>query len=164
MASPPVLSSHFSFIPHKSYHRRSLSVPSSSISNHTLLKPNENSLFFSKNPSRAVLISRKFVACTSIRDTDATDSSLVGEDSAEFYFGQQKMSSWVYFTAILGVVLFVLNVAWIDNSTGYGKAFIEAVSGLSDSHEVISFSFHLWKVYESSFIVLIYKSLYLIDI
>lgn len=31
----------------------------------------------------------------------------------------------------------MLDVAWLDNSTGYGKAFIDAVSGLSDSHEVV---------------------------
>jgi hypothetical protein len=37
---------------------------------------------------------------------------------------------------ILGVVLFVLDVAWIDNSTGFGKDFISAVSSLSESPEV----------------------------
>lgn len=61
----------------------------------------------------------------------------MGEDSAVFELGKQKVSSWIYFTAILGVVLYVLNVAWIDNSTGYGKAFIDAVSTLSDSSEVV---------------------------
>lgn len=41
---------------------------------------------------------------------------------------------------ILGVVLFVLNVVWIDNSAGgVGKAFLDAVSGISDSHEVLFF-------------------------
>ena len=60
----------------------------------------------------------------------------MGEDSAAFELEKQKISSWIYFTAILGTVLFVLNVAWIDNSTGFGKAFVEAVSGVSDSHEV----------------------------
>ncbi|KAH7521479.1 hypothetical protein FEM48_Zijuj07G0038000 [Ziziphus jujuba var. spinosa] len=34
------------------------------------------------------------------------------------------------------VVLYVLELVWIDNSTGFGKAFINVVSGLSDSHEV----------------------------
>ncbi|XP_057758170.1 15-cis-zeta-carotene isomerase, chloroplastic [Arachis stenosperma] len=80
------------------------------------------------------------VVRTSIRDADAEteqDSSLVGEDSAAFELGQQKLSSWVYFSVILGTVLFVLNVAWIDDSTGFGKAFVDAVSRVSDSHEVV---------------------------
>jgi hypothetical protein len=51
---------------------------------------------------------------------------------------KQKISSWIYFTAILGVVLFILNVVWINNETGFGKAFVDAVSSLSDSHEVLS--------------------------
>jgi zeta-carotene isomerase len=50
---------------------------------------------------------------------------------------KQKISSWIYFTAILGVVLFILNVVWINNETGFGKAFVDAVSSLSDSHEVM---------------------------
>jgi len=89
----------------------------------------------SKSPTHA----RHFVVRTSIKETESdTDKDLgfVGEDSAVFELGKQKISSWIYFTAILGVVLYVLNVAWIDNSTGYGKAFIDAVSSLSDSHEV----------------------------
>lgn len=67
---------------------------------------------------------------------DDKDEILVGEDSAEFQLSKQKISSWVYFTGILGVVLYVLNVIWIDNSTGFGKSFIDAVSTISDSHEV----------------------------
>ncbi|KAL8026662.1 hypothetical protein ABFX02_14G043000 [Erythranthe guttata] len=63
-------------------------------------------------------------------------SVTVGEDSAEFVLSEQKISSWLYFTAILGVVLYILNVAWIDNSTGFGKVFIDAVSTISDSPEV----------------------------
>ncbi|GLT69410.1 hypothetical protein SLA2020_415650, partial [Shorea laevis] len=63
---------------------------------------------------------------------------LVGEDSAAFELGEQKIISWVYFSLVLGVVLFLLDLAWIDNSTGLGKAFIDALSELSDSHEVNS--------------------------
>nr|ALE33747.1 15-cis-zeta-carotene isomerase [Erythranthe lewisii] len=63
-------------------------------------------------------------------------SVMVGEDSAEFVLSKQKISSWVYFTGILGVVLYILNVAWIDNSTGFGKVFVDAVSTVSDSPEV----------------------------
>ncbi|KAF4378435.1 hypothetical protein CsatB_026482 [Cannabis sativa] len=70
-------------------------------------------------------------------EPDGEDPPLVGEDSAVFELAKQKLSSWVYFAGILGTVLFVLDVAWLDNSTGYGKAFIDAVSGLSDSHEVV---------------------------
>ncbi|XP_059285445.1 15-cis-zeta-carotene isomerase, chloroplastic-like isoform X2 [Lycium ferocissimum] len=68
--------------------------------------------------------------------TDEKDEILVGEDSAEFELSKQKISSWVYFLGILGVVLYALNVIWIDNSTGFGKSFIDAVSTISDSHEV----------------------------
>ena len=75
-------------------------------------------------------------AGSSIGNADGDDPPLVGEDSAAFDLAKQKISSWVYFAGILGTVLFVLDVAWLDNSTGYGKAFIDAVSGLSDSHEV----------------------------
>lgn len=62
----------------------------------------------------------------------------MGEDSAAFELGEQKIISWVYFSLVLGVVLFLLDLAWIDNSTGLGKAFIDALSELSDSHEVNS--------------------------
>ncbi|TKY47785.1 15-cis-zeta-carotene isomerase [Spatholobus suberectus] len=94
--------------------------------------------------SKALIYPRKYVARTSIRESESESESesekelgLVGEDSAAFELGEQKISSWIYFTAILGVVLYVLNVAWIDNSTGFGKAFVDAVSTLSDSHEVV---------------------------
>ncbi|XP_051118235.1 15-cis-zeta-carotene isomerase, chloroplastic-like isoform X3 [Andrographis paniculata] len=53
----------------------------------------------------------------------------VGEDSAEFVLSEQRISSWLYFGGILGVVLGVLNVAWIDNSTGFGHVYVDALSG-----------------------------------
>ncbi|KAE9452865.1 hypothetical protein C3L33_15231, partial [Rhododendron williamsianum] len=62
-----------------------------------------------------------------------------GEDSAEFDLGKQKITSWIYFTGVLGVVLFVLDVVWIDNSTGFGKAFVDSVYSVSGSHEVAMF-------------------------
>ncbi|MCD9640611.1 hypothetical protein HAX54_026017 [Datura stramonium] len=75
--------------------------------------------------------------------TEEEDEILVGEDSAEFELSKQKISSWVYFTGILGVVLYALNVIWIDNSTGFGKSFIDAVSSISDSHEIVMLSLTL---------------------
>ncbi|WVZ06922.1 hypothetical protein V8G54_020268 [Vigna mungo] len=90
--------------------------------------------------SKSPIYGRHFVLRTSIKQSESeneTELGLVGEDSAVFQLGEQKISSWIYFSAILGVVLYVLNVAWIDNSSGYGKAFIDAVSTLSDSHEVV---------------------------
>ncbi|XP_015165262.1 15-cis-zeta-carotene isomerase, chloroplastic isoform X2 [Solanum tuberosum] len=76
--------------------------------------------------------------------TDEKDEILVvGEDSAEFELSKQKISSWVYFTGILGVVLYVLNVVWIDNSTGFGKSFIDSVSSISDSPEIVMLSLTL---------------------
>lgn len=94
--------------------------------------PQANSLFFpSTNPRKRPLIP------LALGNQAEETEFLVGEDSAEFDLSKQKISSWIYFTAILGIVLFVLNVAWIDNSTGFGKAFIDAVSSVSDSHEVV---------------------------
>lgn len=61
---------------------------------------------------------------------------LIGEKSAEFDLDKQKITSWVYFAVVLGVVLFVLDLIWIDNSTGFGKDFVDAVGSLSQSHEV----------------------------
>lgn len=69
-------------------------------------------------------------------DTGVSKDVLVGEDSANFELAKQKISSWIYFTGVLGVVLFILDVAWLDNSTGFGKVFIDSVSGVSDSPEV----------------------------
>eukprot|EP01018_Ginkgo_biloba_P035595 Gb_24507 [translate_table: standard] len=70
--------------------------------------------------------------------TDPDDElELVGEDAAVFDISTQKVSSWVYFSVILGVVTAVLYVAWIDTSTGYGGAFVDAISSLSTNHEVV---------------------------
>ncbi|KAJ8755261.1 hypothetical protein K2173_019059 [Erythroxylum novogranatense] len=105
----------------------------------TIPGPRKGSNFKSLKPTH--VLSRKVLTRTAIRDADSTDSNsdkqFVGEDSAVFDLGDQKLSSWIYFSVILGVVLFVLNVVWIDNSTGYGKEFIQAVSALSDSPEVV---------------------------
>ncbi|KAK6914390.1 NnrU domain [Dillenia turbinata] len=68
---------------------------------------------------------------------DADGAAVVGEDSALFNLREQKLSSWIYFGGILGLVLFVLDVVWIDPSTGYGKPFIDAIETLSDSPEVV---------------------------
>ncbi|KAI3853584.1 hypothetical protein MKW98_025101 [Papaver atlanticum] len=69
---------------------------------------------------------------------------VLGEDSAFFDLGEQKIISWVYFTEILGVVLFALDVIWIDSSNGFGlgKAFVDSVSKVSESHEV--YFINLW--------------------
>lgn len=96
-----------------------------------------------------------FSAGASIGDSDtggstsvSDDDGLVGEDAAVFDLSKQKLTSWAYFTVILGVVLFVLNVVWIDNSgVGFGKAFVDAVSELSDSHEVPFYYFDFFKLF-----------------
>ncbi|KAG1331501.1 15-cis-zeta-carotene isomerase, chloroplastic [Cocos nucifera] len=94
------------------------------------------------NPSNFLrFVGRARARCTSIGESEAKDAASdeapIGEDSAVFELGKQKISSWVYFTGILGVVLFALNVLWIDPSTGFGTGFVNAVSELTDSHEVI---------------------------
>ncbi|GFS45834.1 15-cis-zeta-carotene isomerase [Actinidia rufa] len=81
------------------------------------------------------------VGASEIGETDEEEvvaGAVVGEDSADFDLGKQKISSWIYFCGVLGIVLFVLDVAWIDNSTGFGKPFIDAVSTLSASHEEVA--------------------------
>lgn len=94
-------------------------------------------------PSNPKLLAR----ASSEEHAELTDSSLVGEESATFEIKDQKLSSWFYFTLILGVVLFVLNVIWIDDSTGFGKAFVDSISGISDSHEVILFFLFFFFLY-----------------
>ncbi|KAI3746994.1 hypothetical protein L6452_09436 [Arctium lappa] len=89
-------------------------------------------------PSNCLRKSRRvFVAGES--DTSVSKDVLVGEDSANFDLAKQKITSWIYFTGVLGVVLFILDVAWLDNSTGFGKVFIDSVSSVSDSPEVAMF-------------------------
>ncbi|KAI4377750.1 hypothetical protein MLD38_015328 [Melastoma candidum] len=101
------------------------------------------------------LPSSSFSARTSVRDDrsapETTNSSppssghslepsSVGEDSARFELGEQSVASWAYFAGILGTVLFVLNVTWINDGTngfGLGRAFLDLVSSVSDSPEVV---------------------------
>ncbi|KAL3507163.1 hypothetical protein ACH5RR_032545 [Cinchona calisaya] len=101
---------------------------------------NPSKTAFSNTPSTHLLLSpgnwRPLISLA-VGNKSEEAEFLVGEDSAEFDLSKQKISSWIYFTGILGTVLIVLNVAWIDNSTGFGKDFISAVSSISDSHEVV---------------------------
>ncbi|XP_065861565.1 15-cis-zeta-carotene isomerase, chloroplastic [Euphorbia lathyris] len=132
MASSLVLSNPL----HRYPNRGTQSLWASSIPN--VRKP----IKFLKPTSISIPFSRIFCTRSSIKDADKTSSSVsekavVGEDSAAFELGKQKISSWIYFTFILGVVLYVLDVAWIDNSTGFGKLFIQAVSTISESHEAV---------------------------
>ncbi|CAM6106693.1 unnamed protein product [Calypogeia fissa] len=64
-------------------------------------------------------------------------NGLVGEDAAVFNVEEQQTSSWVYFSLVLGVVLAILYVTWLDPNTGYGGAFINALTSLNSSHEVV---------------------------
>ncbi|XP_010475961.1 PREDICTED: 15-cis-zeta-carotene isomerase, chloroplastic [Camelina sativa] len=86
---------------------------------------------------------RKILVRSTLREdqpvaSDAAENPtlLIGEDSAAFELGKQRIVSWVYFGVVLGVVLFILNLIWIDNSTGFGKSYIDAVSNISGSPEV----------------------------
>ncbi|XP_051227993.1 15-cis-zeta-carotene isomerase, chloroplastic [Lolium perenne] len=69
--------------------------------------------------------------------SDGEGEGLVGEDSAVFRLGDQRVLSWAYFSGILAVVLYALNVLWIDPNTGFGTSFLDAVGSISDSHEVV---------------------------
>ncbi|KAK2389237.1 15-cis-zeta-carotene isomerase [Trifolium repens] len=129
MATSVILSTSFS--PTPTYYP-SLSSSSSSSSSISFSKLKLNSQCWNSKP--LLSLSRRFVAHSSIKEKE---SSIIGEDSAVFDLKEQKISSWIYFTVILGVVLFILNVVWINNQTGFGKPFVDAVSSLSDSHEVV---------------------------
>lgn len=91
-------------------------------------------LSFNSNPAKQKIV---LVRSRTEKGSGTDLATLEGEDSAAFDLKNQKLTSWVYFSVILGVVLFLLQLLWIDNSTGYGKAFIDSVSSLSDSHEVV---------------------------
>ncbi|XP_058787130.1 15-cis-zeta-carotene isomerase, chloroplastic-like [Vicia villosa] len=134
MATSIMLSTSFSPTYHPSLFRPSSSIPPS--------KPKLTSHSFPNPPcwnTKPLSLHHTFNFTSLARSLtkDQENSTLVGEDSAVFDLTKQKISSWIYFTAVLGIVLFVLNVAWIDNSTGFSKAFVDAVSRLSDSHEVV---------------------------
>lgn len=70
-------------------------------------------------------------------DSDNGQPVLVGEDAAVFDVVAQKTSSWIYFTLVLGVVLAILYYIWLDSNTGYGGAFIDALSSRFGNHEVV---------------------------
>ncbi|KAF0888034.1 hypothetical protein E2562_009616 [Oryza meyeriana var. granulata] len=97
-------------------------------------------LFFSSAYASAVRPARargSSIGGTGEDDSDGEDGgTLVGEDSATFRLGDQRVASWVYFGGILAVVLWGLNVLWIDPATGVGTRFLEAVAAVSHSHEV----------------------------
>ncbi|XP_047321342.1 15-cis-zeta-carotene isomerase, chloroplastic-like [Impatiens glandulifera] len=99
----------------------------------------EKSCVTGRFPLQKFTILQKIRASSDLGETQESKELLVGENSAEFDLSKQKVSSWVYFTLILGVVLFALDVVWIDNSTGFGKTFIDALSSVSDSPEVVMF-------------------------
>ncbi|XP_015574938.2 15-cis-zeta-carotene isomerase, chloroplastic [Ricinus communis] len=144
MASSLILSNSFSSFPRRFTSNPTQLLLATSIptfQNQT--KYSISSKFLRPNPNSVPFSSRIIRTQTSIRDADTSSSSsvseetVVGEDSAAFELGKQKMSSWIYFSVILGVALYVLDVAWIDNSTGFGKSFIQSVSTLSESHEAV---------------------------
>jgi zeta-carotene isomerase len=150
MASTPLvfstfLSSKLYQTSHHHHHHHHLPPPLNFFPSLSSSKLKQSFHYF---PSKPLLFSQKLIAraASEERATEVRDSDLVGEDSATFDLKNQKFSSWFYFTAILGVVLFVLNVIWIDDSTGFGTAFVDSISAISDSHEVIIY-FTFFKFY-----------------
>lgn len=106
--------------------------------NHKLFKTSKfrtNLIKFS--PKLAPLAGETSIGGTKTDEEDLSDEAMpVGEDSAVFELGEQKVSSWIYFTLILGSVLFALNALWLSPSTGYGTVFADAVSGVTESKEI----------------------------
>ncbi|KAL2644736.1 hypothetical protein R1flu_012323 [Riccia fluitans] len=81
--------------------------------------------------------SSRDVQSLSPEDVNSSFPGLVGEDAAAFSVQDQKTSSWIYFTLVLGVVLAILYVVWLDPHTGYGTAFIDALASINPKHEVV---------------------------
>lgn len=131
LLSTPFLSPH-QRNPKSPISKPSLSLSSTSISRKFALSEFNRTIHFTPKPPLSQR--RRFIAGNSVGDSD---DFLIGEDSATFELSKQKISSWVYFTLILGVVLFALNFLWIDNSTGFGKYFIDALESIFQSPEVI---------------------------
>jgi zeta-carotene isomerase len=61
---------------------------------------------------------------------------LVGEDAAAFDVSQQTTKSWVLFTGLLGGVLGLIYLTWIDPNTGVGTDFLRLIESFTDSTEV----------------------------
>ncbi|KAK1304722.1 hypothetical protein QJS10_CPB11g00591 [Acorus calamus] len=145
MASPLSLHTHLHFIPSIRPNQRTLPlapIPPSVLSLKPFKSPNFKTRPIQGTPNWNRLLSLFPRASIEEAETDAGETTepggcLVGEDSAAFEIGEQSIKSWVYFGAILGAVLFALDVVWIDPSTGFGTAFVEAVGGFSDSPEVM---------------------------
>ncbi|CAL9121457.1 unnamed protein product [Musa acuminata var. zebrina] len=145
MASPLLLSISTPFVPlgRRCLYPHNIAAPPLRYpSSVAFLKPFQSRNIWGTNSSNSLrLFGRAHVRGTPIggaeSETSISDESRVGEDSAAFELGEQKLSSWAYFTAILGAVLVALNILWINPSTGFGTAYIDAVSGLSPSPEVV---------------------------
>lgn len=143
MASSLLLSTPF-LSPPRSNPKSPISKPSSSPSSHSIplkFTPSTLRRTIYATPAPPQFRRRRLIAGTSIGDSDeVSDDSLIGEDAAVFELSSQKLTSWVYFTIILGAVLFALNFLWIDNSTGFGKYFIDALESIFHSPEVVMLS------------------------
>ncbi|KAK1274241.1 hypothetical protein QJS04_geneDACA010826 [Acorus gramineus] len=145
MASPLSLYTHLHFIPSIRPNQRTLPfapITPSILSLKTFKSPNFKTRPIKGTPNWNRLLRLFPRASIEEAETDAGETTepggcLVGEDSAAFELGEQSIKSWVYFGAILGAVLFALDIVWIDPSTGFGTAFVEAIGGFSDSPEVM---------------------------
>ncbi|KAK9138949.1 hypothetical protein Sjap_009543 [Stephania japonica] len=125
-----------------------LGFPTSSkpIKNHNFASRSNLYTVRCSNSLPTLRIRRRLKTVASVGEAEADEVSsvgdgegLVGEDSAVFDLGAQRVSSWVYFGGILGAVLFALDALWIDESFGFGfgKAFVDSISAVSGSHEIV---------------------------
>lgn len=72
------------------------------------------------------------------------DSSLVGEDAAQFSLGDQSLKSWGIFGAAVATVLSFVFYVWIwDNGLQWGEVFKETMENLAQQDSTLAITYML---------------------
>jgi len=67
----------------------------------------------------------------------STSPELVGEEAARFVLAEQKLSSWVAFSAVLAVVMAILYAVWIQPGFGLADDYVAWLKSFSSDPEVV---------------------------
>lgn len=109
---------------------RRLSLPSRQ------LQVTSNAIKFKKGSRKASRVQAEQESGALLEKENNINPTLVGEDAAVFQVSEQKLSSWIKFTAVLIVVLGILYVIWLSPDTGFGRSYLDFIASFSDSLEV----------------------------